>query len=68
MRKLKTLEEHDAESIRGYASVGLPRFNGIECPKCKSELVDSDNFVLTSNPPKKNISCPKCCYRGYAFL
>jgi len=43
-----------------------PHGNGIECPKCKSELWDSNpSITLSSNPPQKNTHCPKCDYRGY---
>jgi len=38
----------------------------INCPKCKEELWDSASMcTLTSNPPQKNVHCPKCGYRGY---
>ena len=70
MKKLKTLEEHNKlrfESLNEVWSMyGNPRKNRIECPKCGEELLDSTpNIILTSNPPKLNIHCEKCNYRGY---
>jgi hypothetical protein len=44
----------------------LPRPNGIACPECGEELLDSNpNMTLTSNPAKKSIHCSKCKYNGY---
>lgn len=67
--KLKTLEEHDSlryQAHQEYDRLRGPRPNGIECPKCKRELLDSDpTSTLMSNPPKKNIHCPSCDYVGY---
>lgn len=43
-----------------------PRSNGIACPECGNELMDSfPNITLTSYPPKKNVHCPSCKYTGY---
>lgn len=67
--KLKSLEEHNASRSKAYdvmASRNLPRPNGIACPKCGTELIDSDpTMTLASNPPQKNIKCPSCDYVGY---
>jgi len=32
----------------------------ITCPKCGSKAIAHTDFVLTSNPPKYNVDCPKC--------
>ena len=65
---MKTLVEHDAERHEWYfqfQKLSQPRPNGIECPKCKTELWDSNpDFTLTSNPPRKTIHCPACGYGG----
>lgn len=65
--KLKILEEHNSERYRLHNSYSnKPRPNGIACPKCGSELLDSDpSTQLPSNPPQKNINCPSCDYIGY---
>lgn len=67
-RKLKTLAEHDTSLCEAYRKMNSnePQLNGIACPKCDSELYDSDPmFVLISSPTKKNIHCSKCDYVGY---
>ncbi|WP_269581905.1 hypothetical protein [Roseibium sp. Sym1] len=68
--RLKTLEDHNR--YRGSALEKLdadrasPQPNGIACPECEAELVDTDpTGVLLSNPPKKRISCLACGYLGY---
>lgn len=69
MTTLKTLDEHERERRedfeRAEAANHYPRPNGIACPKCGEELMDSDMLVLTSQPPMKNVHCPACGYRGY---
>jgi hypothetical protein len=36
------------------------------CPFCGNELYDKDpTKVLMSNPPKKEVVCIECSYRGY---
>jgi len=64
---LKTLEEHDAERAaiwkRGDGNEPLP--NGIACPKCGKELLDVQRAITVSGrPPKKNVWCPACDWRG----
>ena len=78
-KKLKTLEENNAFAFSGtafaFSGTGLafnvPRLNGIACPKCGSELFDSNpNITLTSFPAQKNTHCSseKCDYTGYRFI
>jgi hypothetical protein len=69
-KKLKSLETFNAEGRECYYAFvyqgGEPIPNGIECPKCKGELVDSSpSCTLTSNPPQKYVHCPQCGYKGY---
>jgi hypothetical protein len=46
-----------------------PQPNGIKCPKCNEELMDTyPNMILTSDPPQKNVHCPKCDHKGYRFV
>lgn len=60
--KLKTLEEHNAQQRRAYDAI---RKNGIACPECGEEMVDTLPGVETmSLPPKKSISCLKCGWHG----
>lgn len=66
---MKTLEQHNAERRRVHDSsldFMVPRKNGIACSECGEELYDSHpNLTLTSNPPQKNVHCPKCGFSGY---
>ncbi len=65
---LKTLEEHNIERERLYRFIyEYPQPNGIACPKCGKELMDSDALSLTSMPPKRNIHCSSsnCDFTGY---
>lgn len=38
--------------------------NGIACPKCGEELMDSSSSVLLSHPPQKRVNCSKCDFVG----
>ena len=64
---MKTLQEFNENALMIHADLTkYPKPNGIECPECKKELMDSDCMVLCSYPPKKNVEC-ECGYRGYRF-
>ena len=72
-----TLKEFNAQRRRIYGSAASdstivttyrdePYYNGIECPECESELVDTGpDIELTSYPPRKTINCLRCQYTGY---
>jgi DNA-directed RNA polymerase subunit RPC12/RpoP len=62
---LLTLEQHNNKR-RERLEPSHTRPNGIACPECNLELVDTDNrYTLTSSPPQKNIHCPACGWAGY---
>ena len=67
---MKSLEQHNSERQelnRTILDAAKPHPNGIACPNCGKELWDTNpDMVLLSNPPKKNIHCESCNYRGYA--
>lgn len=43
--------------------------NGLACPVCGSQLLDSrPNMVLDSHPPQKDVHCDDCDYEGYEWL
>lgn len=68
MKQLKTLDGHNRNQafIHGLS---IPIANGIECPKCSMELVDSTpNEILTTYPPQKNVHCPHCDFKGYRVV
>ena len=66
---MKTLKEHNEERMGRFITAqrnNEPNANGIGCPECDDELWDSNPMeILASNPPQKNVHCPKCGYRGY---
>ena len=65
---METLDDYNRRRCQEqhYADSGRPRPNGIACPQCGSEMLDSQpGMTLTSNPPQKNVHCPKCGYAGY---
>ena len=68
-KKLKSLEEHTMNSTFHWGlMMRNPVPNGIACPKCGEELLDTQpNVTLTSMPPQKNVGCSsdKCDYTGY---
>lgn len=52
-------------------SLGAPKLNGLECPKCTHQLMDEQsNITLTSWPLQKTTVCsnPKCDYTGYRTI
>jgi len=71
-KQLKTLEENNALAFSGTrVDFNSPKLNGIACPKCGSELLDSQpNVTFTSNPAQKKTKCSseKCDYNGYRFI
>jgi len=66
---MKTLDEHNLQRTAFHDAnikVVNPQPNGIECPECGEELWDSSpDATLISNPPQKDIHCPKCLFVGY---
>ena len=72
-KKSKTLSRYN--NITSTFNIGLifqsPVPNGIACPKCGKELLDTQpNVTLTSMPLKKNIGCSNenCDYVGYRII
>jgi predicted RNA-binding Zn-ribbon protein involved in translation (DUF1610 family) len=64
-KKLKTLDEHN-KIMNDLYFKEKDNHNGIACPKCGEEMIDTNpNVTLTSCPPKKNVGCEKCGYTGY---
>jgi DNA-directed RNA polymerase subunit RPC12/RpoP len=59
---LKSLEDHNRQA---WTFTTGPVKNGIACPNCGSELMDSNpSICLTSHPPQWAIHCPECGYSG----
>jgi hypothetical protein len=69
-KNLKTLDEHNVLALKSYGdwNMSKPQRNGIGCPKCGEELLDSNPMLtLTSNPPQKKVHCD-CGYSGYRLV
>lgn len=65
---MKTLNEHNSERRSSHMSMNSnePRPNGIACPECGKELLDSNPYsTLASWPPQKDVKCSECDYTGY---
>jgi hypothetical protein len=72
-KKLKSLVEHNSMSTTFHLGMLNPKPipNGIACPKCGEELLDTKpNETLASMPPQKNVGCSskKCDYIGYRVI
>jgi len=62
---LRSLKEANNEARKRYSTYRLPRLNGIACPDCGTELIDTNpGQVLTSSSPLMVVHCPKCKYQG----
>ena len=63
---LKPLDQFNQERADAMANNwNKPTLNGIACPKCGAECIDSNpSITLTSNPPRAMIACSKCDYAG----
>jgi DNA-directed RNA polymerase subunit RPC12/RpoP len=70
---LLSLDEHNSNAWSTQVNMNMyssePKRNGIACPKCGNELMDSNPMMtLTSHPAKKNVHCSKCGYTGYRIV
>jgi len=65
-KTLRSLGEADSEARKCYImDWNKPRLNGIACPECGAELMDtSPGQVLASLPPRTAIHCSECNYTG----
>lgn len=62
--ELKSIDEHNA-ARRASLATPAKTGNGIACPKCKSELQDTNpGMILASSPPQKDVRCPACGFTG----
>ena len=66
--ELKSLDAHNKDMSKIYVGISTyPRPNGIACPECGRELMDTNAVVLDSYPPQKNVHCSSsnCDFCGY---
>lgn len=65
---LMPLDEWNARGLVRISNSNSPTKNGLACPKCGNELIDSSpGYVLYSAPPKTKIHCD-CGFTGYRNL
>jgi DNA-directed RNA polymerase subunit RPC12/RpoP len=66
---ITAINGHATTTSTAFYPNNNPQPNGIKCPKCGEELMDTyPNMILTSDPPQKNVHCPKCDHKGYRFV
>ena len=66
--RMKSLDAFNRERMCSHTTTDMnkPIKNGIACPECDAELMDTTpSMTLCSDPPQKNINCSKCKYVGY---
>ena len=65
---MQTLDEYNKMANDFYFNYDkYPKLNHIACPKCGKEMYDTNEIILMSNPPKKNVYCD-CGYKGYRIV
>ena len=66
-KKLISLKDHEKRFLKNHKRLEKWQPSGIACPDCGQELeVDCFN-VLLSSPPKRQLGCKNCGYRGSTF-
>lgn len=61
---LLPLAVHERRVFASLNALG-PKANGIACPGCGAELMDTSPWrVLQTNPPSLNIHCDSCNFLG----
>ena len=63
------LAEHNKRRIdMRDRDLGMRFKAGVACDKCGTEMVYPDLVVYPTEPPKREVVCPKCNHRGYKFV
>jgi len=68
--ELESLAEHNArmQKLQMWDSIVQSRPNGIACPECGKELLDTNpNFALLTSPVQYRVHCSACDYVGTRF-
>jgi len=66
---LKPLDLHNKERTDAHVKLqqklSTPGPTGLKCPDCGKELFDSNaRVILNPQPPKKEVHCPYCRFKG----
>jgi hypothetical protein len=65
---VKSLSQHNASkgvSVTASQSGWPWRAAGVACDKCGDELLVDASVTYTSNPPKYQVWCRNCHFKGY---
>ena len=61
--KLKSIKEHNNRFTKEISFS-----TKIACPKCGSELMYVDHYLLLTNPPQRCVQCSKCNHIDYILV
>ena len=61
--KLKSIKEHN-----NLFTKEISFSTKIACPKCGSELMYVDHYLLLTNPPQRCVQCSKCNHIDYILI
>ena len=61
--KLKSIKEHNNRFTKEISFS-----TGIACPKCGSELMYVDQYLLLTSPPQRRVQCSKCNHIDYILV
>ena len=61
--KLKSIKEHN-----NLFTKEISFSTKIACPKCGSELMYVDHYLLLTNPPQRRVQCSKCNHIDYILV
>ena len=65
---MQNLNQHNQQKLTKFQLNTQSRLNGISCPECQHELMDSNPSVcLASWPPQYRVHCPNCGYIGCRY-
>lgn len=58
------LDEYNEIASAHYGNF-IGKYNGIKCPKCGNELIDSEpSMTLLVYPPRKRVECLECNFKS----
>lgn len=67
-KKPLTLDEHNRQISELMAEDSNMRAAGILCNKCGVRMLYSNDVILSSIPPRRNVHCPACGETGYKIV
>lgn len=65
---MQTLDQHNQQALGMFQLNIQPHPNGIACPRCGKELLDTNpNFALLTSPVQYRVHCSACDYVGTRY-